>query len=313
MVTLYFYYPQNKGSELGLRYLVEDGQEIKGAAHKLNLLCLGCSKSILAAPVKIFSGQIPCACGPCYYKTPERKLERITSFCSENRFHHLSTDRQILGSHDKVDIRCLECFNEWQPTYASLVNSKRGCPKCARQYRYTDEEYITRVNAVGKSNKFKFLSKLDNEKLRQHSYVSLGCDICKKSWNSSLGNILTSKYSCPNCARTGFNPVKRSLLYILKVINSSNEVIAYKYGITNNFKRRLENMSLLNSHEVQVVATWGYEDGKTARLHENSIKKEFKSFLNKIQLPDGHTETIDPNNLIKLYTFQSGQYLSEVY
>lgn len=313
MQTLYSFYSEHKNSTFGLKYLVEDNQEIKNSKNKLTLFCPDCSKTFQASPGKIFQGQQPCACGPSYYKTPERRLEKITSFCLDNGFQHISVERPIQGSHDRVDIRCLECFNEWTPTYASLVNSCKGCPKCAGQYRYTDEEYITRINVVGEVNKFKFLSSLDNRKLRQHSQVTLSCNICDGTWNASLSNILSSKYSCPNCAHRGFNPVKRSLLYILKILSSSEEVIAYKYGITNNFKRRLENMRLLNSHTIEIVSTWGYEDGKVARIHENAIKKEFKSFLSKFELPDGHTETVDPEQLLKLYTFQSGQYLSENY
>jgi hypothetical protein len=313
MKSLYDYYPSNKGSDLGLKYLVEEDQEIKGARNKLKLFCPDCSKTFSAKPDKIFQGQLPCACGKNYYKTPELKLIKIQDYCLENNFKYLSTDRLIQGSHDRVDIKCLQCFNEWTPTYASLVNSCKGCPKCAGQYRYTDEEYITRINVVGEVNKFKFSSKLDNDKLRQHSHVTLSCNVCDGTWNASLGNILSSKYACPSCAHRGFNPVKRSLLYILKILNTSEEVVAYKYGITNNFKRRLENMRLSNSHTIEIVSTWGYEDGKVARIHENSIKKEFKSFLNKSELPDGHTETVDPEQLMKLYTFQSGQYLSETY
>lgn len=313
MQSLYSFYPSNKGSELGLKYLVEEGQEVKGAKNKLTLFCPDCSKTFSASPDKVFQGQLPCACGKNYYKTPELKLAKIQDYCSEYNFEYLSESRPIHGSHDRVDIKCLECFTEWTPTYASLVNSGKGCPKCAGQYRYTDEEYIERINQVGRVNNFKFISKVTDTKLRMHSYVLLECTTCESQWNALLNNTLTNKYSCPSCAHRGFNPVKRSLLYILKVLNSAREVVAYKYGITNNFKRRLENMRLKNTHEIEVIATWGYKDGKKARMHENSIKKEFKSFLTKADLPDGHTETIGPEHLMKLYTFQSGQYLSETY
>lgn len=313
MQTLHSLYPSNKGSEFGLKYLVQDGQEIKGARNKLNLFCPDCSKTFKAKPDKIFQGQKPCACGKTYHKTPERKKEKLLEMCLSLPFNFVSVDRPIIGAHDKVDLECRICFLNWSADYSSIVSSGRGCPKCAGQYRYSDEEYIEKVGQVGIANKFKFVAKLDDKKLRQHSHVTLSCNVCEGTWNASLGNILSSKYACPSCAHRGFNPVKRSLLYLLKIVNTSEEVIAYKYGITNNFKRRLENMRLSNSHTIEIVSTWGYEDGKVARIHENSIKKEFKSFLDKSQLPDGHTETIDPDQLMKLYTFQSGQYLSETY
>lgn len=313
MNSLYSYYESNKNSELGLKYLVELGQVVKGASHKLNLFCVECSKTISVRPSKIFAGQVPCACGPTYYKTPERKLEKVLEVCLQKSFEILNKEIPIINSRDAVGIRCLSCFNEWSPVYSSLVNTGRGCPKCAGQYRYTDAEYIERLDQVGQVNKFKFIGKLDEGKLRGHSRVTLECETCEGTWNALISNTLSGKYSCPSCAHRGFNPVKRSLLYILKILNSSKEVIAYKYGITNNFKRRLENMRLLNSHKIEIVATWGYEDGKKDRIHENSIKREFKSFLTKVELPDGHTETINPNQLMKLYTFQSGQYLSETY
>lgn len=312
MTTLYDYFPNSKNSSLGLKFEVIEEPEKINTNLKFKVRCLDCKVEFLVSAKKIFIGQLPCACGKTFARTPERKYTAIMEICKAKNYSLLTDPAELLNSKMKIKLSCKNCYNVWDVDYSSFVGNGRGCPKCAGQHRYSDEEYLDRISQVGKVNKFKFVEKVGQSKLRIHSFVKISCEICIGEWESSLGNLLTGKYSCPACARRGFNPVKRSLLYILKITDKSDNLLCYKYGISNVFKRRLENMRGINDDKnIVVVCTWGYEDGKLARRHENNIKKEFSMYMTKEKLKDGYTETVSPDKLLLLYSFQSGQYLSE--
>lgn len=308
MKTLFDYFPNCLNGKLGEQYRVLEIPERVNTQSKFVVSCLVCSKEIVAAPKKIFQGQKPCACGKNYYKTHERKVERLLEVLDGTNILVVDTNIKIKSSHSRVNLSCGNCGNNWSPTYDSLVSAGRRCPRCAGQYRYSDEEYIERINYIGQQNKFKFLSKLDDSKLRIHSKARLECCVCLEHWDSDLGNILTGKYSCPNCARRGFNPVKRSILYLLKV-TQNDVVIAYKYGITNVLSRRLENMRAASpDKQISVAATWGYFDGKICRQHENILKSKFNSFLSKDELKDGYTETVSPDSAMDVFMTMNELY-----
>lgn len=305
--SLESYFPNSKNSDIS-NYLVVNTPTKYNIKSKFDLYCADCDRVFIAAPSKIFIGQKPCACHPHFYKTPELRMERLVTYCDLNNLIIKDQSVIIHSQKDRVEINCSICFHEWSPSYTSVVNTKRGCPVCAGQYRYTDEEYIARINDVGKEKKFTFLEKQTPDKLRIYSRVLLECGICANKWDSSLGNILSRKYSCPSCSHLGFNPSREAVLYLLKLSDSTGNTVAYKYGISNNFKRRLENIKLANPYCVEISCVWGYRFGEDALLAEKAIKKTFPRYLSKMQLPDGYTETISAESLLVFFNFQTKQY-----
>lgn len=301
-------FPNCKGSHYGDKYLILDNDPSKSSNKKYKLQCIDCLVIFEAKPEKIFIGQKPCKCGKNYYKTPERKLERIKEVSLLKNIHPEDTEICLTSSEEKFNVICGVCNHVWQVDFNYFCNRNRGCPCCAGQKRYTDEEYIFRINSIGEYKKFRFYSKTSEDKLRQTSYVRLSCICCENIWESLLTNILSGKYSCPNCARLGFNPLRISHLYLLK-ISRDDEIIAYKYGITNNFKRRLENLRIYNKDlQISLVGMWGYSDGLICRKHENNLSVRFSKYLSKQDMPDGYTETINPSEVYDLFMFQNNQY-----
>jgi len=310
MKTLDKVFINSKNSWRGLKYYIIDDNNKVTTSTKLRLLCSDCNTEIIASAEKIFIGQKPCKCGKNYYKTSERKMEKLCEVLVNKNCERVDAVR-ITSSEQKLAVKCNTCHNVWMPSYASIANRGLGCPKCAGQYRYSDEEYIEKVNDVGVVNKFKFVRKTSEDKLRIQSKVLLQCAVCYGEWAAALSNTLTGKYSCPSCARRGFNPTKRAVLYLLKILDMSGKVIAYKYGITNVLNKRIANIKTSNSmHEFILCVTWGYEEGMVAKAHERNIKIEFVKHLNKEVLPDGYTETIKPEHVLELFGFQNKQYLS---
>lgn len=259
MTSLSDKFPNHKGSsKYGGRYLVLDDCGHKSASFKFKLRCVVCDKEVFSSPEKIFIGQKPCACGRHYYKTPERKLEKILEVSKKKGIFPVNPNVQLKNSSERFEVFCGECDHKWEVSFTYFAHMGRGCPSCSKQKRYTDEEYIERVNDVGIFKNFIFHSKACDSKLRTHTRVNLECLVCKNVWRSSLSNTLSGKYSCPSCARLGFNPNRPSHIYLLG-IKRGGEIVGYKYGISNVKRKRLSNLTSYNKGvELKCIASWYY-------------------------------------------------------
>ena len=95
--------------------------------------------------------------------------------------------------------------------------------------------------------------------------------------------------SCPSCAKYGFQPNKSAILYYLKIITDTNQVL-YKIGITN--KTVNERFNLTDLSKIEIVKQKLYENGQDALDWETKLKRQFKEYQYKGPdiLSSGNTE-----------------------
>jgi len=86
--------------------------------------------------------------------------------------------------------------HEWEASINSLVNSGRGCPKCAGQYRYTEKERIDQISLI---KNIKFLGWVGEYK-NQRTKAKLRCLIDNHKWSSSVDSIINQGTGCPKCS-----------------------------------------------------------------------------------------------------------------
>lgn len=93
---------------------------------------------------------------------------------------------------------------------------------------------------------------------------------------------------CPSCANNGFDKTKSAVLYYIKI--SSNNVIAYKIGITNRTVK--ERFSATELEKIQVLKVWDFPLGSDALVKEQEILKLYKEFkyIGDPLLSSGNTE-----------------------
>jgi hypothetical protein len=301
MITLFDKFPNSKGAnEFGSNYLIlkDSGSSID---HKILIKCKTCLAETHTSPSKIFIGQKPCKCGRNYYKSPERKAERVKEVAEIKGIFPIEDNLKLNSSGDKFTVECRTCLHRWDVSFSYFCGKiARGCPCCAGQKRYTDQEYIERINIIGKQNKFRFHSQT-TDKIRASSWVRLKCEVCDNVWKSHMANVLSGKYSCPNCARLGFNPLRSSHLYVLKVVKQGEE-IGFKFGISNVKSKRLSNLHINNKGLTFIpILDWFYEDGLICRDHESIIRSKFGKAIERIDMPDGYTETCSVGEISSLY------------
>jgi hypothetical protein len=100
------------------------------------------------------------------------------------------------GIGKKCVVRCIFDEFEWEARAGNLVNSGTGCPHCAGNRRWSERDYINRINSTKSVTFNGFVSKFINA----HSRVFLKCSIDGFEWESSINDVVNGRYGCPNCA-----------------------------------------------------------------------------------------------------------------
>lgn len=293
------YFPGRVKGHFGEDYLVVKADELNRASLKWELSCNVCNKTFLAAPIDTFRGNISCACGYRYYKTPELKAERLLEILSPREIT-FDLSVPIKHSHQKIKLDCGVCGFKWETVWTTLVNRQSGCAKCAGKYSYSDEEYIQKINLSGGA--YKYISKDFDHKIYNKDCVNVQCLKCDLVWSKTVSDAVVGKHGCPACQVNGYNPSQNGYLYILSVKQNSN-LLAYKFGISNYPEKRLKGIVRKSGLEIKMIALFRFENGSVAQSLESNIKKSFGNYLSKQVMPDGYTETISTAELNQLVTF----------
>lgn len=296
MKTLNTFFPDVKNTHRGLQYNVIGS--VIGYNTKVEVECLTCKTRTNSTPLSIFAGQIPCKCGKGYYRTDERRFERLVEVTSEtNLLIDYTALIPIKNVKARIDLTCKTCGYKWDASYLSVVRQTTGCSRCSNVTRYTDEEYIDKINAL---EKVSFLSKT-TEKIGGSTNVLVECVLCNHPFSASVGNLLQDR-GCPRCANYGYNTKKPGHLYILSLKNC-DEIVGYKFGISNSPSNRLKHLARQSNLNVKPIFIFNFTEGSEALDLENKIKKRFGNFLSREVLQEGFTETISPKEIKDLLQY----------
>lgn len=262
---------------------------------KICVKCRKCSKIVEVKVEKLLKGQKPCACGRNYYKTHERKCEKLLPLLDHCNYSFDGT--YLRSAHTPFKLTCGKCETSWRTCYAAFVNAGRRCPGCARQYRRDEEEFLHDLGEVGNDLGFSVVSLPSSP--RTTDKVLLACDKCNHQWEANISNTLSRRYGCPNCSKTGFNPVKPAYIYLMS-IESDGLLLAYKFGISNLPKKRLENIRTAagKTLDISLIYKHKFKYGRDCKDLENVLKGAIPSpVLGKNLLPDGYTETFPADKI----------------
>jgi hypothetical protein len=101
-----------------------------------------------------------------------------------------------INGKTKIQFWCLvyDCGYIWESSPDSILNGKKGCPKCAKVIKLTNDEVDSRL--IGR--KIKRLGDIINN----HTKILWSClyNICGHSWLATPKSILNRNSGCPKCA-----------------------------------------------------------------------------------------------------------------
>ena len=223
------------------------------------------------------------------------------------------------GVSDKVALLCPN-NKSYNPLPKNFINGSR-CKCCFVPFYksvgpiiYKSDEYIkslemkhsgTDIIKIDAQYKFESIVICSGYSFRDsYNYVDgkTHCDlVCPKgTLYSPMPHTFVHGRRCGCCSGTGgFDKSKPANLYIQKLTNSVGEIISYKYGITNRasvVRMSHQNHKSIFNHEI--IFERLFEFGNDAYEMELGITHKLKnSFVDKIDMLDGYTETINPKDL----------------
>ncbi|MCY1449833.1 hypothetical protein D9M71_666010 [compost metagenome] len=110
----------------------------------------------------------------------------------------------------------------------------------------------------------------------------------------------------------GFNQIKSGSFYVNEVLDSNQNIVALKFGITNfEVNKRLKEIETKSVYNLKNLFAVTFEKGTDALLLERAFSKEFgKKFLTSKEMERGFTETISPTSKQLCLTWLS-EYLKD--
>lgn len=301
------YYKDSKYSQNGENYeIIEYGDNQR--SH-FTLRCVVCGDVNSVAASSILSGRKPCLCSGKAYNSPEKMFNRVLDVIKNKPIKLLQDS--ISGSKSPLRVECLSCGKVWDASYNSIALKGAGCGVCNKSEKLPEEIIYQRIaeftNAANFSLKgFDYKPTGSTSKLK----VSLICNICQNDWVTSYASLSAGR-GCPACAKYGFQKNKPASLYVLKVVSEDGILMGYKYGITCDLKRRLQQHNKLCKFlgvSFDLSFVWNYTNGLDASQHEKVLKDTFQPYFQKHELPSGFTETVGICQLGELLDIQNSQY-----
>lgn len=104
----------------------------------------------------------------------------------------------ITSNTSKIIITHKLCGYKWDVTICSHITSKRGCPECAGNIKYTLVRFLERAKKVHE-DKFDY-SKITKEHIHgKKSLIPITCNKCGYQWSPTLCSHINGKRGCMNC------------------------------------------------------------------------------------------------------------------
>jgi hypothetical protein len=143
------------------------------------------------------------------------------------------------GNHISILHRCRRCGHKWNIEPNAITSGGKGCPKCAKQYRRSHEEYLEELTKVNPS--IKCLGVYKNAL----TPILHECTIHGIKWLVAPNNLLCAKPSTggrrQGCKKCGYERAQRTL----RVNGTKGGPPIGKYlKSTEEYKQELESLNL---------------------------------------------------------------------
>lgn len=247
-------------------------------------------------------GYIPCGCSS-HTKWSEYQYSVLCSRKAEQLgYKFLSFKGKWKASGTRLLLLCKE-HGEWGTcTIGHLLNCGSGCPKCSGELigirsLKPDELMINSFLKTGlyhPDSKFWRSDKTDS--MGHYPYWVMSCPECGGQAETTSSRLQLGRRPC-NC-----NSFDQRECYINWIINENGKVIALKFGIANSSYARAIQQDTKSLYSVVQHAVYKFLSADICKAAEKECRKRIpRKFLSKNQMPDGYTETVAINHLIKLH------------
>lgn len=231
-----------------------------------------------------------------------------------NKGHTALPDMTTYTAYNEyIRMFCTGCELDKLVRYGNVCN--RGCPcECTKAEvkrkkeekkrnkpprktkplcdRWIDNNYNSRIE-----NSCPNLIPIPQTFISKDLPMKMFCNLCEEIIDKRAGDAVSGS-NCINCFGVGFNKKIDGTLYVLKIMDSIGNVIAYKIGITNKTaEERCRTINKSTTLHCEVIYSYSAIGSKVQKI-ESIIKKSIESaYINKELMNDGSTETFNPTHI----------------
>ena len=231
---------------------------------------------------RLLSGSVPCACSKNYRWSDEQQALRIM---------RLGKVQTVTVRNGTASCTC-DKGHSWTASAKIMVNNRTGCPDCntdrkSKSYQSDRDAAVDLVSALCKSNSY--VCHGHDDWIGSLTRIHLECANGHR-WSPTYDNFVHTKTNCPGCAKSGYNPSIPGWFYVY--VWEVGDVKFFKYGITSNPKRRLNQQKMLTNCTPTQLACVQFNDGNIPIEIERYISSIHSPAVSKDVFPDGYTETL---------------------
>lgn len=166
-------------------------------------------------------------------------IEHIESFLETGAFDSRYTFCNV--GKQKWAVRCSACAEDiyskagfcngvFVAPYACLREGCIPC-RCADNVKLTEDQVVFLMNRRMEGSQYSCVS-------YDKSTRQMTCNCTEHGdWTAHSSNIIRQGTRCPSCAKTGFDPNKAAVFYLLTISNGEDKFMGY--GVSNALDKRL--------------------------------------------------------------------------
>lgn len=107
--------------------------------------------------------------------------------------------KDIENKYSHVKILCNSCNNTWNPTIASHINGKDGCPNCPKICDWTWEKFQIKISEINCRDKYDY-SLVTKEHIKgAYCNIPIICLKCNHNWFPFINDHFNKLSGCPKC------------------------------------------------------------------------------------------------------------------
>lgn len=283
----------------------------KSKHSKYKVVCKICSEDKELFPLGYFistkqhllNGSKPCGCSVKPEWSLDQFLILVKRVSTANNFNIIGLAEEFFGQHTKLKLECKIDGHRWLTSFGHIMNSGSGCPKCAGNVKYTEQEALIKCEHICDNFGYKIVGFPDGYK-NCYSRFEYICPLHGKH-NVSYDRFIHGNTICPSCSTSGYTTDKSGTFYIVRWYNELDSFI--KFGKTNRkIISRIKQQKRKTVFKYEIIFQQTWKDGGIADLLEKSVKSSnlFEiGIIEKFKFIDGYTETICVQDTDKLLNY----------
>ena len=248
----------------------------------------------------ITDGKVPCGCSKSTKWSREQYSVLCTRKAEQLGYKFLGFVGEWKGAFTKIKLLC-EKHGGWDSAIIStLIHKDVGCKSCANiltsDFNTKPDEVMIESFLVGGGfhPNTVFWRSLKKD-IRGHNVF--WHYLCHDCGGKGEGSSSMLQKGCKSCL---CSPQRPREAYINKILDGE-KIVAIKFGITRNSRRRTKQQNRKSIYEIIQHQVYIFPDVESCRKAEVDCKQLVGcGILSKEEMPDGYTETTWVYNLDKI-------------